>query len=619
MTKSMAFSYLPLLVAITAAATAGCSAGGSEGDDENEPVGSAAQAATNLGATDPGVRGGVAGAGAPQAAQPINQDAPAQVALDGGTAADKTETAKAAEACFPGLGSAVQLFCEQAVIRFQEIDSIAGAQVSTGLTGFIAAGTTESGTGLGPTFNANGCAVCHAQPSVLGAGISMGSPQLPNVPNPQVGLAHLDKATNAEALSFITASGPTREVRFTTDNGVHDLFTVSGREDVPTSCTSTQPPFATAMAAGEVSFRIPIATFGDGLVELIPESALMANLALETCGSPTIAAAAISAGAIGTSSAGTLIGATATTSTGTTTTTAGGAAAGSASNGGTVITTPVLTLDGTTPTLSVATTLPTKSSLGIAGSFNLSGNDGTITRFGWKAQNKSLFIFAMEAYNVEQGVTNEGFPNERTGGATLSSSCLSLNSTPEDDINFAGFGLDTCSDDLADVSNFAQAMALSKPAVAALPKTTAGTTATLSEVFEGFSSFINVGCAHCHTPSFTTGTSNTDPALSGVSFSPFSDFAIHNMGPGLADGITQGNAGPQQFRTAPLWGVGQRQFFLHDGRTNDLTAAIAAHAAPNPSATVTAGASEATVVINNFNTMLTEAQQQDVIYFLRSL
>ncbi len=45
--------------------------------------------------------------------------------------------------------------------------------------------------------------------------------------------------------------------------------------------------------------------------------------------------------------------------------------------------------------------------------FNRSGNDGTITRFGWKAQNKSLLIFAGEAYNVEQGVTNELFPNER--------------------------------------------------------------------------------------------------------------------------------------------------------------------------------------------------------------
>ena len=57
-----------------------------------------------------------------------------------------------------------------------------------------------------------------------------------------------------------------------------------------------------------------------------------------------------------------------------------------------------------------------KQLLGIAGMFNLSGNDGTITRFGWKAQNKSLLMFAGEAYNVEIGVSNELFPNERTTG-----------------------------------------------------------------------------------------------------------------------------------------------------------------------------------------------------------
>ena len=52
-------------------------------------------------------------------------------------------------------------------------------------------------------------------------------------------------------------------------------------------------------------------------------------------------------------------------------------------------------------------------SMGVSGFFNVSGNDATFTRFGWKAQNKSLLIFSAEAYNVEQGVTNEGFPNHR--------------------------------------------------------------------------------------------------------------------------------------------------------------------------------------------------------------
>jgi CxxC motif-containing protein (DUF1111 family) len=104
----------------------------------------------------------------------------------------------------------------------------------------------------------------------------------------------------------------------------------------------------------------------------------------------------------------------------------------------------------------------------------------------------------------------------------------------------------------------------------------------------------------------TAAASSFDPALSNVQFHPFSDFAIHHMGSGLADGITQGNAGGDQFRSAPLWGVGQRLFFLHDGRTSDLTAAIAAHGG------------DASTVINNFNN-LSESDQQDVIYFLRSL
>ena len=89
----------------------------------------------------------------------------------------------------------------------------------------------------------------------------------------------------------------------------------------------------------------------------------------------------------------------------------------------------------------------------------------------------------------------------------------------------------------------------------------------------------------------------------------FSDLLLHHMGRGLADGISQGLAGPDQFRTAPLWGIGQRLFFLHDGRTSDLLAAIEAHASPG---------SEANAVIQNFN-RLTETQQQGLLIFLRSL
>jgi CxxC motif-containing protein (DUF1111 family) len=89
----------------------------------------------------------------------------------------------------------------------------------------------------------------------------------------------------------------------------------------------------------------------------------------------------------------------------------------------------------------------------------------------------------------------------------------------------------------------------------------------------------------------------------------FSDLVLHHMGTNLADGISQGNAGPDQFRTAPLWGLGQRVFFLHDGRASDLMQAIQAHASQG---------SEANTVIRIFNG-LTASQRQDLLNFLRSL
>jgi CxxC motif-containing protein (DUF1111 family) len=92
----------------------------------------------------------------------------------------------------------------------------------------------------------------------------------------------------------------------------------------------------------------------------------------------------------------------------------------------------------------------------------------------------------------------------------------------------------------------------------------------------GLTVFKNLGCSGCHTQSFTTQPSVVS-GLSNRTFQPFSDFGLHHMGVTLADGVTQGGAGPDQFRTAPLWGLGQRLFFLHDGRTSDLKQAILDH------------------------------------------
>ena len=127
-------------------------------------------------------------------------------------------------------------------------------------------------------------------------------------------------------------------------------------------------------------------------------------------------------------------------------------------------------------------------------------------------------------------------------------------------------------------------------------------------IVNGRGLFNQIGCALCHTPTLTTGITAI-AALSNQQVNLFSDLLLHRMGKGLADDIIQGNAGPDEFRTAPLWGVGQRIFFLHDGRTKDLLEAIGQHDSPQ---------SEAKKVIKNFN-RLTEMQKQDILNFLRSL
>jgi CxxC motif-containing protein (DUF1111 family) len=256
-------------------------------------------------------------------------------------------------------------------------------------------------------------------------------------------------------------------------------------------------------------------------------------------------------------------------------------------------------------------------SLGIGGHFNRSGNDGTITRFGWKAQNKSLLIFAGEAYNVEQGVSNDMFPNERDDTA----GCR-INPLPEDTINLINTRntASPAADFSADTTNFAAFMRLStSPQPAAL-----STSAQRGETV-----FLNIGCGACHIQSQTTSTlsiTSTTTSQPPITFQPFSDFALHDMGMALADGIFQGNAEGDEFRTAPLWGVGQRVFFLHDGRTNNLVQAILLHDAPAPN-TVTAAiaasadgstGSEAHQVIVNFKA-LSATDQQNLLNFLRSL
>src|SRR5437868_921644 len=174
---------------------------------------------------DPGPRGGAANAGGPLA----------------------------------GLSAAEVGLFNDAKETFVEIDSVSG-----GIAG-------EDGSGLGPTFNANSCASCHAQPAVGGTSPHPNLGQVRRV-NPQIAFATLDRLAGRNQIvpSFILANGPVREARFvknadgTPDGGVHGLYTIAGRVDAPASCTVAQPNFAAALAANHVIFRIPTPTFGLG-------------------------------------------------------------------------------------------------------------------------------------------------------------------------------------------------------------------------------------------------------------------------------------------------------------------------------------------------------------------
>ena len=249
----------------------------------------------------------------------------------------------------------------------------------------------------------------------------------------------------------------------------------------------------------------------------------------------------------------------------------------------------------------VAANGPGKAALGISGRLNRNGNDGRITRFGWKAQNPTGLVFSAEAYNVEMGITNEGFQVERDETPECQFAQL-----PNDVTNVDGAtGIDTVSA----IEKFAFFMRFLAPPT---PSTTVPGGA--NSITEGRNAFVNIGCAQCHTPALSTGNA-TVAALRNKSVPLFSDLALHNMGPGLADDISQGAARGDEFRTAPLWGLGKRIFFLHDGRTSNLLTAIQAHSSNGNGFYP---ASEANAVVNSFNG-LTPSRKQDLLNFLRSL
>lgn len=356
--------------------------------------------------------------------------------------------------------------------------------------------------------------------------------------NPQVALA---KVGNNTLPSFLSLNGPVREARFvrnadgSPDGGVHGLFTISGRPDA-VGCTVQQPRFEAELARNNVVFRIPTPVFGAGLIEAIPDSEIRRNAA----------AASTSKQALG------------------------------------IRGRPNMLLTGQS----------------ITGTPNHNGNDGTIGRFGWKAQNKSLLIFSGEAYNVEMGITNLAFPTERDETA----GCQSLAPQPNSE---ADLDAGSPADGLSSIEKFTVFMRFLAP-----PRpSTQVTGATADSIDAGRRQFTDVGCALCHTPTLNTHVAASPASMAGKAVDLYSDLLLHDMGIGLADGIQQGQASGREWRTAPLWGLGQRLFFLHDGRTGDLREAITAHYSTG---------SEANAVTKAFFA-LPDAQQQALLNFLRSL
>lgn len=419
-------------------------------------------------------------------------------------AAGKDARPARAGAPIPGLTKAQLAFFNAGKRNFSEIDSVTGSVPGTG-------------EGLGPRFNSNSCASCHSYPALGGT-----SPRQ----NPLYGVYRDQGATNSMPW-FVQDDGPVRVARFayrsdgvTRDGGVHNLFVISGRQDAP-GCNLAQPDFEAAAAANNLALRIPSPAFGDGLIEAIPDSAILANLRSQR---------------------------------------------------------------------------PQKRALGIFGHPNRNGNDGTISRFGWKAQNKSILMMVAEAYNVEVGVTNELFPTERD-----QTPACQFNGTPEDETNFDLQGTQLPSD-IERLQYFVRFLGPPRPA------------AITPDTVNGSIQFYETGCALCHTPSLATGNSSV-AALSQVQVNLYSDLLVHHMGPGLADNIVQGSAGPDEFRTAPLWGLGHRLFFLHDGRSKDLLDAIEQHYSLGNGQYPD---SEANQVIRRFNA-LSEKNREDILRFLRSL
>ncbi|HXJ93184.1 MAG TPA: di-heme oxidoredictase family protein [Terriglobia bacterium] len=351
--------------------------------------------------------------------------------------------------------------------------------------------------------------------------------------------------------SFEQANGPVLVPRFpyqisdlsVPDGLVHQLFTITGRSDNLPGCTLTQPNFTQAGSQGNLVFRQPLPTFGDGYIEIIENTDILNNL---------------------------------------------------------------------------NSNLAQKQAYGIGGAANIA-DDGSISRLGWKAQWRAILPAAGAEENVEMGVTNEMFPTETDQS---NPSCVT-NPVPEDYTNYAYTGVNGQVSTYTNFPwNFPEGADRDAIFIRFLEQPTPGTCIADTAFGEtaaqtcsnGQQQFKSAGCALCHTVSYTTPAGSI-PSMGHIKAYLYSDLLLHHMGPCLADNVVQGVAQGDMWRTPPLWNVGQRYWFLHDGRTNNIVTAIEDHYCTGNSQYPI---SEANQVVTKFNG-LSAQNQQDLINFLRSL
>lgn len=174
-----------------------------------------------------------------------------------------------------------------------------------------------------------------------------------------------------------------------------------------------------------------------------------------------------------------------------------------------------------------------------------------VGRFGWKSQHASLKGFAGDAYLNEMGITSPVFPHENLPQGNNIPPGADPVPDPEDE------GVD-----VGALTNFMKLMAPPPPGIV--------------RTRLGIGVFMTLKCNACHVPSMRTGFSPV-ASLRDKTVSLYSDLLLHRMGQPLADGIRQGQAVGDQWRTAPLWGLRFRPFLLHDGRATSVDQAIRLH------------------------------------------